>query len=211
MKNARYNNTLWFGVKSHYSHLHFEQSKPLVFSFTNGTYTGVLAEIVYGRADVSFNSRFLNDPTKDKAYRYSNTYGLDFICFVVPRDEPLPRMQTIWKTFSLEVWLCVAVTYALMTKSFQLYNKFNLFGGRKIPDPFMTSLQVKMHNGYVRLCWVRQFVRRLILKVTPLKRERNQRGCCRRLRKGCQARFQNFVVEGPLIFKNINKPNLLGF
>lgn len=108
----------------------------------NGTYTGVLAEVVYGRVDVSFNSRFLSDPMTDKAYRYTNINGLDFICFVVPRADQVSRMQILWKTFTLEVWACVVVTYLLMTESFHVFNKFNLFGGRKIPDPFMTSLQV---------------------------------------------------------------------
>lgn len=108
----------------------------------NGTYTGVLAEVVYGWADVSFNSRFLNDPTTDKPYRYTTTYGLDYICFVVPKAGPLSTMQILWKTFTVEVWLCMAVTYALMTKSFQFFNKCNLLGDRKTSDPFMTSLQV---------------------------------------------------------------------
>lgn len=79
----------------------------------------------------------------DKAYRYSTTYGLDFICFVVPKAKPLSRMQILWKTFPFEVWLCVAVTYVLMSVSFEFFNTFAVpVSGRKISNPFMTSLQV---------------------------------------------------------------------
>lgn len=115
----------------------------IICRLENGTYTGVLGEVVYGRADVSFNSRFLNDPMIHKPYQYTLNNGLDYICFIVPKAETLTRLQILWMTFSVEVWICVAVTYALMTKSFQLFNKLNLSGGRKISDPFMTSLQVK--------------------------------------------------------------------
>jgi len=114
------------------------------FRLINGSYTGVLAEVVYDRADVSFNSRFLNDPMIQKPYHYTRTNGLDYICFIVPKAKTLTRLQILWMTFTVEVWLCVAVTYALMTKSFQIFNKLNLSSGRrKISDPFMTSLQVK--------------------------------------------------------------------
>lgn len=118
-------------------------------SFINGTYNGVLAEVAYGRADISFNNRFLNDPMPDKEYRYSTTYGLDFVCFVVPKSRPLSRMQILYKTFTFEVWLCVAVTYALMSESFQFFNAFvgPSGGGRRIVNPFMTSLQVRGHNA----------------------------------------------------------------
>ncbi|XP_015365735.1 PREDICTED: uncharacterized protein LOC107163033 [Diuraphis noxia] len=113
----------------------------------NGSYTGVLAEVVNGRADVAFNSRFLNDPMIQKPYHYTRTNGLDYICFIVPKAETLTRLQILWMTFTVEVWLCVAVTYALMIKSFQLFNKFNLSGERKISDPFMTSLQIVLGMG----------------------------------------------------------------
>lgn len=105
----------------------------------------MLAEVAYGRTDISFNSRFMNDPMINKTYRYSNSNGWDFICFVVPTAGPLSRMEILLKTFTLSVWLCVAVTYALMTKSFQLFNKLQSLdsgGDRKISDPFMTSIQV---------------------------------------------------------------------
>ncbi|VVC34097.1 Hypothetical protein CINCED_3A006680 [Cinara cedri] len=130
-------------------------SEPTGFgSLINGTYTGVLAEVAYGRADISFNSRFMNDPMINKAYRYSNSNGWDFICFVVPTAGPLSRLQILLQTFTFGVWLCVAVTYALMTKSFQLFNKFQLVGGggdRKISDPFMTSIQVVLGMGVCSL------------------------------------------------------------
>lgn len=112
----------------------------------NDTYTGVLAEVAYGQTDISFNSRFMNDPMINKLYRYSSPNGWDFICFVVPMAGPLSRLQILLKTFTFGVWLCVAVTYVLMTKSFQLFNTFQSFGrgDRKISDPFMTSLQVSI-------------------------------------------------------------------
>lgn len=121
----------------------------LNFRKINGQYTGLLAEVVYGRADVSFNGRFLNDPLDDKTYRYTKTNGRDYICFVVPRAEDLSRMQILFSTFTPEVWLCVVVTYALMAKSVQLFNKFKLPGGWKIYNPSMTSLQV---NGLTKFC-----------------------------------------------------------
>ncbi|CAI6345881.1 unnamed protein product [Macrosiphum euphorbiae] len=87
----------------------------------------------------------------NKPYHYTRNNGLDFICFIVPKAETLTRLQILWMTFTVEVWLCVAVTYALMTKSFQLFNKLNLSGGRKISDPFMTSLQVVLGMGVCSL------------------------------------------------------------
>lgn len=106
----------------------------------------MLAEVAYGRADLSFNSRFVDDPMIDKKYRYTRTCGLDLICFVVPKAKPLSRLQILWKTFTFEVWLCLVVTYALMTKSFQFFNTFSVrpFDSRKIANPLMTSLQVKV-------------------------------------------------------------------
>lgn len=120
----------------------------LNFSLLNGTYTGVLSEVVNGHADVSFNSRFLDDPMSDKAYRYSNTNGLDYICFVVPRAGPLSIMQILWMTFTFEVWLCVAFIYTMIAKFFQFFNKIEFFGGRKISDPLMTSLQVQIYSKF---------------------------------------------------------------
>jgi hypothetical protein len=103
-----------------------------------------LGEVAYNRADVSFNSRFLDDPMIEKPYRYSKTNHLDSICFVVPQAKSLTKMQIVWKTFTFEVWLCMAVTYVMMINYFQFFNKYsyNLQNERKISDPFMTSLQV---------------------------------------------------------------------
>lgn len=114
----------------------------LNFSLENDSYTGVLGEVAYNRADVSFNSRFLDDPMIGKPYRYSKTNHLDSICFVVPQAKSLTKMQIVWKTFTFEVWLCVAVAYVLMSNSFQFFNKCNMLSERKISDPCMTSLQV---------------------------------------------------------------------
>ncbi|XP_050441541.1 ionotropic receptor 21a-like [Adelges cooleyi] len=108
----------------------------------NGTYTGSIGEVAKGRADIAINSRFLDDPVEHKPYRYSFITGLDFICFVVPRAKPASRMQMIWKTFTVEVWVCLLICYVTVTVSFRFWNKCSLSTERKIPVPSMTTLQV---------------------------------------------------------------------
>uniref|UniRef100_A0A2S2QC04 Ionotropic glutamate receptor C-terminal domain-containing protein n=2 Tax=Sipha flava TaxID=143950 RepID=A0A2S2QC04_9HEMI len=89
----------------------------------------------------------------EKPYRYSKTNHLDSICFVVPQAKSLTKMQIVWKTFTFEVWLCMAVTYVMMINYFQFFNKYsyNLQNERKISDPFMTSLQVVLGMGVCSL------------------------------------------------------------
>ncbi|XP_055326068.1 uncharacterized protein LOC129579908 [Sitodiplosis mosellana] len=68
-----------------------------------GEFTGALGDILYGRADVAFNGRFLiNYGTTDIEYM-SPTHG-DESCVVMPAARKPPQWKTFFKCFDVYFW-----------------------------------------------------------------------------------------------------------
>lgn len=77
---------------------------------TNGTFTGSLGDILYDRADISLNSRFVKEyGTKDIEYTFP--VGFDNLCIVVPKAERLPKWLAFFRVFPLHVYLALVCVY----------------------------------------------------------------------------------------------------
>lgn len=56
----------------------------------NGRLTGALGELVYGKTDLSGNSRFMVTYDSNE-FQFTNPIASDLICLLVPKAEKLPR------------------------------------------------------------------------------------------------------------------------
>lgn len=72
-------------------------------SYENSSFTGTLGDLMYGRAQISFNSRFfLYYGTKDIRYMFP-TIG-DKVCVIAPTAQKPPKWKAIFKCFDKFVW-----------------------------------------------------------------------------------------------------------
>lgn len=56
----------------------------------NGVLTGSLGELVYHKADIAGNSRFMVTYDSNE-FRFTNPISSDWICLLVPKADTIPR------------------------------------------------------------------------------------------------------------------------
>jgi hypothetical protein len=61
----------------------------------NGTFTGVIGDIMYGRADISMNGMFIKVYGSDKM-RFTHSAYSDRVCVIVPKAKRIPQWLTIF-------------------------------------------------------------------------------------------------------------------
>ena len=88
------------------------------FPLPNGTFTGALGDIIYRRADISLNSRFLKYYNSTDI-EFSKSLLSDKMCIIVPKARPIPRWRRMLLSFNSELWLILLGTFILLA-SFQL-------------------------------------------------------------------------------------------
>jgi hypothetical protein len=87
------------------------------FPLPNGTFTGALGDVIYKRAHISFNSRFIKHyNTTD--IEFSNSILSDKMCIIVPKAKPVPRWRRMLLSFNLELWL-ILICIFIIVASFQ--------------------------------------------------------------------------------------------
>jgi hypothetical protein len=76
----------------------------------NGTFTGSLGDIIYDRAEISLNSRFVKEyGTGD--IEFTMPVGFDNLCIVVPKAKRFPKWHALFRVFELQVLLALVSVY----------------------------------------------------------------------------------------------------
>ncbi|XP_014245608.1 uncharacterized protein LOC106664419 [Cimex lectularius] len=91
---------------------------------SNGTFVGVLGEVLGGNVDFAANPLFIKD---------YNTTGIDFstpimfehLCVAVPSASPIPRWKVIFICFDRTTWLCILSIYTFSMFVWKVF-KFRL-------------------------------------------------------------------------------------
>ncbi|RZB73478.1 SBP bac 3 domain containing protein [Asbolus verrucosus] len=102
----------------------------------NGTVTGTLGDVVYSRAQISTNGRFLMD-YGTKGVEFTVPYSSDQICIVVPKACKVPEFIALLHCFSLSSWLAIIsffmssniVWYLMGTRRNSLWEMYAIFHG----------------------------------------------------------------------------------
>ncbi|XP_017775179.1 PREDICTED: uncharacterized protein LOC108561656 [Nicrophorus vespilloides] len=79
----------------------------------NGTFLGSLGDIVYRRAQITGNSRFLEVFDREQ-YEYTLPIKNDQICFVVPKADRIPPYASLFNCFSSDTWTALLIVMCSM-------------------------------------------------------------------------------------------------
>lgn len=91
----------------------------------NGSIIGSLADIVYGRTDISFNSRFIMwYGTEDVDFSIPVTS--DKLCIITPKSKQIPKWKNMLVCYKTEVWLSLFLVYFVCASCFHFLHKYHL-------------------------------------------------------------------------------------
>lgn len=88
------------------------------FPLPNGNFTGALGDVIYRRADISLNSRFVKY-YNSKDIEFSTAVLSDKVCIIVPKAWPIPRWRRMLLSFNSRLWLILLGTFTIVA-SFQI-------------------------------------------------------------------------------------------
>ena len=91
----------------------------------NGSIIGSLADIVYGRMDISFNSRFIMWYGTDDV-DLSIPVTSDKLCVITPKSKRIPTWKNMLVCYKTEVWLSLLMVYILCATCFHFLHKYHL-------------------------------------------------------------------------------------
>lgn len=74
--------------------------------------SGSIGEILYGRADVSMNGRFIQEYDSPEI-EFLFTVSADKMCVIAPAAERIPQWMAIFKCFNVYVWILLPVVTTL--------------------------------------------------------------------------------------------------
>ncbi|KAJ8871610.1 hypothetical protein PR048_027937 [Dryococelus australis] len=97
----------------------------------NGTWTGILGNVINGKADIAFAGMMLNT---ERLLFLKNTYPFfkDTISWAVPIAKPLPHWKSLIKIFPASIWWLVSLTYFVNSVFVYYLCKLKIGG---IPSP----------------------------------------------------------------------------
>ena len=137
VKSVKNNSTRYEGMDGHMLYAtaaYFNFSLRLYTSYGTNTYgtvlhngsiIGSLADIVYGRMDISFNSRFIMSyGTEDVAFSIPVTS--DKLCIITPKSKQIPKWKNMLVCYRTEVWLSLFLVYFVCAMCFQFLHKYHL-------------------------------------------------------------------------------------
>jgi hypothetical protein len=88
-----------------------QDNKEFGFMFqNNGTFTGTIGDILYDRADISLNSRFVKLYGTDDI-EFTLPVGVDSLCVIVPKAKRLPQWLAFFRVFNLHVRFALVCMY----------------------------------------------------------------------------------------------------
>ncbi|CAH0381813.1 unnamed protein product [Bemisia tabaci] len=121
------------------------------FKAENGSYTGMLGDLIYDRVDISFNSVFIKDYETTKI-QFTRPIDFDKMCLVVAKSGLRSHWEGMFLAFSSEMWLALFIAYlcsisfwsflrrinsgeySIVTTILDLYRIFMMFPIAKIPN-----------------------------------------------------------------------------
>lgn len=71
----------------------------------NGTYSGILGDIVYKRLDIAGNGMFYTKYEASDLIEFTNPVNNDLICVVVPKAQKIPQWIKMFQCFQPKTWL----------------------------------------------------------------------------------------------------------
>lgn len=91
----------------------------------NGTYKGTLVNLINGKAEISLNGHFMKDYNCD-IIELSRQITNDKVCLLTPKAGVVPPLITVLKSFQLEVWAMIIISYILVVVSYNAWTYFGL-------------------------------------------------------------------------------------
>lgn len=85
----------------------------------NGTATGSFGDVVYRKADIAGNGRFIMDYGME--VEFTTPFQNDYLCLVVPKSLKIPKWIMVFHGFSTELWLALAGTFLLCLVVLRLF------------------------------------------------------------------------------------------
>jgi hypothetical protein len=107
----------------------------------NGSILGSLADIVYRRTDISFNSRFIKWYGTDDV-DFSIPVTSDKLCIVTPKAKQIPKWKNMLVCYKTEVWLTLFMVYFLCAVCFHFLHKYHLQNPSAGCQPTLDMFQV---------------------------------------------------------------------
>lgn len=74
--------------------------------------TGSIGDVLYGRAEASFNGRFIQEYDSDEI-EFMYAVSADQMCVIAPAAERIPQWMAIFKCFHLYVWILLPIVICL--------------------------------------------------------------------------------------------------
>jgi hypothetical protein len=110
------------------------------FRRSDGTVTGSTGDMVYNRADISFNSRFLRyDNTTDVEFTYP--HDKEGFCIIVPKAEKIPEYLGLLVPFSFDLWIACGV-YIIVTTAFWYVSELKTTGTASLTHALLNTFSV---------------------------------------------------------------------
>jgi hypothetical protein len=137
MNSVRNNSTKYKGMDGHilsnmaqYFNFKFKihttyGNNPYGSVLQNGSVTGSLADIVYGKSEISFNSRFIMWYGTDNI-EFSIPVASDKLCIIAPKAKRIPKWRNMLVCYKPEVWLSLLMVYVVCTVCFYFLHKYQL-------------------------------------------------------------------------------------
>lgn len=137
VSNVKTNCTIYEGMDGHIlstmaQHFNFTfkihssyGNNPYGLVLQNGSILGSLADVVYGRTEISFNSRFI---------MWYGTHNIDFsipvtsdkLCIIAPKAKRIPKWKNMLMCYKPEVWLSLFLVYCACVVCFYFLKKSHL-------------------------------------------------------------------------------------
>jgi hypothetical protein len=91
----------------------------------NGSILGSLADVVNGRSEIAFNSRFIMwYGTDDIAF--SIPVSSDKVCIIAPKAKQISKWKNMLVCYKMEVWLSLLMVYGACAMCFYFLHRYHL-------------------------------------------------------------------------------------
>jgi hypothetical protein len=100
-------------------------NSPYGLVLPNGSIVGSLADVVYGRTEISFNSRFIMWYGTQNIH-FSIPVTSDKLCIIAPKAKRIPKWKSMLICYKPEVWLSLFLVYFACVVCFYFLKKSRL-------------------------------------------------------------------------------------
>jgi hypothetical protein len=107
----------------------------------NGSIMGSLADVVYGRTEISFNSRFITWYGTDNI-DFSIPISTDKVCIIAPKAKRIPKWKNMLVCYTREVWLSLLTVYVVCAICFYFLHKYQLQKQSTVSLPTLDTFQM---------------------------------------------------------------------